>query len=1075
MRAIQSMFLKLALSIFGFAAFVYVSAQAPQKMSYQAVTRNSTNQLVVSTNVGMQISILQGSPTGTPVYVETQNATTNMNGLVSVEVGAGTVVSGTFSAIDWSTGIYYIKTETDPTGGTTYTITGASQLLSVPYALYSGSTVETDPQVASTNANTIPTWNGTSLTDGTIQDNTTNIGVGTAPIAGNKVTVAGKTSTTDFQMTNGANNNYILQSDASGNGTWVYPGSLPIAETDPQVSLTTTNALPRWNGTTLVDGVIQDDATNLGIGTTPVVGNKITVAGKTATTNFQMTNGATNTYVLQSDATGNATWVNPTSLSITETDPQVSSTTTNIIPRWNGTSLVDGVIQDDATNIGVGTAPVGGNKITVAGKTSTTNFQMTNGATNTFVLQSDATGNATWVNPTTLSITETDPQVSSTTTNIVPRWNGTSLADGVIQDNATNIGVGTAPVAANKVTVAGKTATTNFQMTSGATNTYVLQSDATGNATWVNPTTLSITETDPQVSATTINYIPKWNGTTLTDGQIFDNGTRIGIGTNTPGDKVHVMGNLRIDGGKIPFFNTGESVFIGENAGLNDDLTNNQNVFVGWEAGKANTTGNLNVFMGNAAGQANTTGVWNTAIGQYAMGNTTTGAYNTAVGRGSLSSNVGGSSNTAIGEGALQSATSANQNTAVGSGALYNNTSGNTNVAIGNAAGYNNLTGGGNVFIGYGAGSFETGSSKLYIDNSNTTNPLLFGDFSTNLLRVNGTLNINNAYSLPTIAGTANFVLQTNGAGITSWVNPATLSITETDPEVTSATTNYIPKWNGTSLSDGQIFDNGTNIGMGTATPTQAKLVVNGSANNNLSFGYLNNLGAIGTGTGTNTYSIYASARIAASEFNAFSDMRIKKVMGVSNSTNDLATLSNIRITDYKFVDSISKGNKIVKKVIAQELALVYPQAVSIHTDVIPDIYKQAEMVNGFVALENNFQVGEKVKIIFSEGEELLEITEVNANGFKVNSDRTEKVFVYGREVNDFHTVDYEALSTLNISATQELLKRIESLEKKVLDLTTENLILKAEAHEVEGIKNDIEMLKGMLLNTQDKGTVSKN
>lgn len=111
-------------------------AQSPQKMSYQAVIRNSSNALVTSGTVGMRISILQGSTTGAAVYVETQAPSTNANGLVSIEIGGGTVVSGSFSTINWSNGSYFIKNETDPTGGTNYTITGTSQLLSVPYALY---------------------------------------------------------------------------------------------------------------------------------------------------------------------------------------------------------------------------------------------------------------------------------------------------------------------------------------------------------------------------------------------------------------------------------------------------------------------------------------------------------------------------------------------------------------------------------------------------------------------------------------------------------------------------------------------------------------------------------------------------------------------------------------------------------------------------------------------------------------------------------------------------------------------------------------------------------------------------
>ena len=113
-----------------------VFAQAPEKMSYQAVIRNSSNALVASSKVGMKISFLQKTDTGTVVYVETQTPTTNVSGLVSIEIGSGAVVSGNFTNINWANGPYFIKTETDPSGGTSYTITGTSQLLSVPYALY---------------------------------------------------------------------------------------------------------------------------------------------------------------------------------------------------------------------------------------------------------------------------------------------------------------------------------------------------------------------------------------------------------------------------------------------------------------------------------------------------------------------------------------------------------------------------------------------------------------------------------------------------------------------------------------------------------------------------------------------------------------------------------------------------------------------------------------------------------------------------------------------------------------------------------------------------------------------------
>ncbi|GAB4291250.1 MAG: hypothetical protein Kow0068_16550 [Marinilabiliales bacterium] len=116
-----------------------VFAQSPDKMSYQAVVRDTSDNLATDQAIGMQISILQGATDGTAMYVERHFPTTNANGLVTLEIGTGTVISGDFTTIDWANGPYYLKTETDLNGGVNYTITGTNQLLSVPYALYAES------------------------------------------------------------------------------------------------------------------------------------------------------------------------------------------------------------------------------------------------------------------------------------------------------------------------------------------------------------------------------------------------------------------------------------------------------------------------------------------------------------------------------------------------------------------------------------------------------------------------------------------------------------------------------------------------------------------------------------------------------------------------------------------------------------------------------------------------------------------------------------------------------------------------------------------------------------------------
>lgn len=126
----------ILVSILFILACTFSHAQSPEKMTFQAVIRDAGNALVTNSTVGMQFSILQSTATGSAVYIETHSVATNANGLATVEIGLGNVVTGSFSSIDWANGPYFIKTETDPTGGTAYTISGTTQFLSVPYALY---------------------------------------------------------------------------------------------------------------------------------------------------------------------------------------------------------------------------------------------------------------------------------------------------------------------------------------------------------------------------------------------------------------------------------------------------------------------------------------------------------------------------------------------------------------------------------------------------------------------------------------------------------------------------------------------------------------------------------------------------------------------------------------------------------------------------------------------------------------------------------------------------------------------------------------------------------------------------
>jgi hypothetical protein len=116
------------------------TAQVPQGISYQAIAFNAGGAPVVNGNVGVKISILDNSISGTVVYSETHNKPTNAQGLFNLNIGQGSPTTGTFSTINWATNTKFLKVEIDPNGGTNYVNVGTNQLMSVPYALYSENT-----------------------------------------------------------------------------------------------------------------------------------------------------------------------------------------------------------------------------------------------------------------------------------------------------------------------------------------------------------------------------------------------------------------------------------------------------------------------------------------------------------------------------------------------------------------------------------------------------------------------------------------------------------------------------------------------------------------------------------------------------------------------------------------------------------------------------------------------------------------------------------------------------------------------------------------------------------------------
>jgi hypothetical protein len=246
---------------------------APEQISYQAVVRDDNNATVANQVVGMQISFLQTTANGTAVYVETQTPTTNANGLLSIYIGAGSAVTATFSVIDWSSGPYFIKIEIDPSGdNANYTITGTTQLVSVPFALYAKTSGSSTPGPQGTNGTQgIQGATGTSGADGAtgpsgttgaqgIQGETGIAGatgslgaqgdIGATGVAGTNGTdgaqgIQGATGTSGAPGVAGTNGTQGIQGEIGTTGADGAPG-IPTEGTEGQV-LKMVGGIPVWS------------------------------------------------------------------------------------------------------------------------------------------------------------------------------------------------------------------------------------------------------------------------------------------------------------------------------------------------------------------------------------------------------------------------------------------------------------------------------------------------------------------------------------------------------------------------------------------------------------------------------------------------------------------------------------------------------------------------------------------------------------------------------------------------------------------------------------------------------------
>lgn len=574
-------------------------------------------------------------------------------------------------------------------------------------------------------------------------------------------------------------------------------------------------------------------------------------------------------------------------------------------------------------------------------------------------------------------------------------------------------------------------------------------------------------------------------------------GFNVAVGGGALSGNTTGSGNTAIGFQSLNNNTTGELNTANGIQSLHVNTTGNKNVASGYQAMFLNTTGSENVASGYQAMYRNTTGEYNVAIGCQALISNEIGHFNVAIGRGALLYNLSGNYNVANGFQALYSNTIGNSNSAFGSSSLSFNTIGSNNAAFGESSLYANISGSKNVAFGnkslfynnIGNANNAFGSGAL-IKNTTGTGNGGFGE-EANPTTTTGWNNIGIGFhSLGNIDGVGNRVLGNEigydniGLGLSAGdrsgnnINGclflgAFANVTFNDSNLTNATAigRYATVNQNNTIVLGGI--NGINnapssayVGIGTTTPS-CPLNVVGSNTQFGSWAFYARSGSSTTtgyaGGTSGNFSIIASDRIQATEFNAVSDERIKNIQSRMDSKNALEKVNQLQVTNYTYKDWLQKGTAIKTGFIAQEVEKIIPSAVNQATNFIPNIM---QVPHAFCVdtLKNTISVNlakpihikkdEKIRLYnnsTSIESEAIVIDDYNFEIIIPASLKTDDLFVYGTQVTDFRSVDYDQIHTLSVAAIQELSKENELLKQKIQQLenknnTTEERLLKLES-----------------------------
>lgn len=782
---------KLILALVMLIIANYLFSQSPQSFSYQAVVRNDLGAVIENQNVGIKIDIHQSSASGTAIYSESHAPTTNAFGLINIEVGTGSVLSGTFAGINWGADSYFIEISLDQNGGTSYQSMGTSQLLSVPYSLYSQSSGDSS------------LW---ELNGNTVYYNAGNVGIGAITPNG-KLLVQSDASA-------GVNDDIFSVLNANGDTVFaVYQEGVRIYVDD--------NGGTKANGSRggfAVGGFSPTKAgfTNEYLRVTPdsvrvyinddYVGTKANGSrGGFAVGGFSPTKGLpTNDYLfVQDDSTRIYTGDTTSGFGVENINSSGGSSTSYmhltpnnyLIGHRAGDSLTTGLYNlfcgyesgistlSGSNNIFMGYNAgyyntIGEDNVFLG---SNAGFSNDTGSYNS-VYGNLAAANARLKHANVIIGNGSGYQAHNSMSNVMIGYD--SGADSYDSYASIMIGNRSGENAHNDTSnvmvgvLSGRNAYNSrdnimIGVESGESandsrsNVFIGSNSgryASNDTACVVIGIESGRNADSCKNTVLLGFLSGLNANNLDNcvmlgssagENAYNCNQSVMVGMSTGSEANNCSGSIIMGfGAGRNAANSGHNVMIGHFAG--SEAANAQSsVMIGDFCGVNNITWK-NTFVGSNAAQYNTSGSFNAAYGSSALQSNTTASNNTAIGAGSLLSQSydngnteWSSDNTAVGASALyynQPTSTSNgiNNTAIGSWALRDNTTGYNNTGIGRESGFSNSTGYGNIFIGYRAGFGETGSNKLYIQNSMTgpTNTLIYGEFDTEILRFNANVGI---------------------------------------------------------------------------------------------------------------------------------------------------------------------------------------------------------------------------------------------------------------------------------------------------------------------------------------------